>query len=279
MMKLVTLYECRYLPFARKHLKPKTVMEYDRLIRREILPRLGERFIQKLTLDDVEALHEAVPGKVQANRAVSYLSAVLTFAVERRLLTVHPFRGLIRRNPETGCEFFYTPAQCQALQAAAARDPDIRAKYLVLELLTGSRPGELLESGPSWRHGSVLRTPDSKTGARTVYLSPRACAILDGLTAIEGRYFPGLTPGALRRPWERLCREAGVPQARQYDLRHTFASAALAAGHNLDAVGQTMGHRKVQTTRRYAHLAPDVGLKIVAAAAERMGEWATGTNS
>lgn len=269
MMKLITLFECRYLPFARKHLKPKTVWEYERLFRREILPRLGETFLHKLTLEDAERLHEQVPGKVQANRAVSYLSAVLTYAVDRRILDTHPCRG-VKRNRERGREFFYTPAQTKALLAACARHTDVRAKYIALELLTGVRPGELLESGPSWRHGAVLRTPDGKTGARTIFLPDAACAILDGLKVRGGRYFPDLTPGRLRRPWERLCREAGVPRARMYDLRHTFASAALAAGHNLDAVGQAMGHAKVQTTRRYAHLAPDVGLKIAASAAERM---------
>jgi integrase len=270
MTKFTTLFENRYLPWARRHLKAKTLAEYERLTRREILPRLGERFIEQITLDDAEELHTAVPGKVQANRAISYLSAVLTFAVERRLLALHPFRGLIRRNREKGREFFYSPAQTRALLDAAARCLDIRAKYIALELLTGTRPGELIESGPNWRHGAVLQLPDDKTGGGSVFLSPRACAILDSLEAVGGKYFPDLTLGSLRRPWERLCRDAGVPRARMYDLRHTFASAALAAGHNLDAVGQAMRHRKVQTTRRYAHLAPDVGVKIAAAAAERM---------
>lgn len=272
-MKLADLFEKRYAQHIRRTLKPKTVEEYERLIRVVILPRLGARLIATLTLDDAEDLHAEVPGKVQANRAVTLLSGMLTYAVERRLLPVHPCRG-VKRNPEKGCEFFYSPEQTRALLAAAAAWADIRAKYIALELLTGVRPGELLESGPSWRYDSVLRTPDGKTGGRTIYLPPAACAILADLTPIlnEGilRYFPddGMD---LRRAWVRLCRDAGVPRARLYDLRHTFASAALAAGVPLDVVAQMLGHRKVQTTRRYAHLAPDIGLKGAAAAAERMG--------
>jgi integrase len=264
---LEQLFKARYLPHVKRHLKPKTVAEYERLAQAEILPMLGGRALESLTLDDAEALHAAVPGKVQANRAVSLLSGMLTFAVRRRLLAVHPCRG-VERNPERGREFFYDPAATRAILAAASGWGDIRAKYIALELLTGCRPGELLDSGPHWRHGAVLRTPDGKTGGRTIFLPPAACAILDGLEPCR-RYFPAGMD--LRRAWITLCRLAGVPRARLYDLRHTFASAALAAGQSLAIVGEMLGHRKAQTTKRYVHLAPDVGLKGAAAAAERMG--------
>jgi integrase len=271
-LTLLQLFERKYLPHVRRTLKAKTVDEYERCIRVLILPRLGARLIATLTLDDAEELHAAVPGRVQANRAVTYLSGVLTYAVEHRILPYNPCHG-VKRYPERGCEFFYTPDQTKAILAAAAAWPDIRAKYIALELLTGCRPGELRDSAPGWRHGSVLRTPDGKTGARTIYLPPAAEAILDGLAVVvtnqSETYFPADMD--LRRAFVRLCRLAGVPRARLYDLRHTFASAALAAGVPLSVIGEMLGHRKAQTTKRYAHLAPDIGVRGAAAAAERMG--------
>ena len=39
------------------------------------------------------------------------------------------------------------------------------------------------------------------------------------------------------------------------DLRHSFASRALARGHSLTMIGRLLGHRQPQTTARYAHLA------------------------
>lgn len=285
-MILTTLFETRYLPHARRRLKPKTAGEYERLIRKEILPRLGGRDVASLALDDIETLHEAVPGAVQANRAVSYLLAVVSFAVERKIIPEPPFRMPTRwRNPERGREFFYTPEQTTAILAAARAWDDIRARYIELELLTGVRPNELRDSGPSWRHGAALQLPDSKTGVGTVYLSERACAILDGLEPVwrvveewpvprepvfRLCYFPSAGMD-LRRAWVRICRDAGVPRARLYDLRHTYASAALAAGYNLDTVGLLLRHKKPQTTRRYTHLSPDVAVKAAEAAAERMG--------
>ena len=42
-----------------------------------------------------------------------------------------------------------------------------------------------------------------------------------------------------------------------HDLWHSFASRALALGESLPMIGKLLGHRKVDTTARYAHLARD----------------------
>jgi integrase len=266
-MTLDQLFEDHYLPHIRRKLKPKTVAEYERLARAEVLPRLGKRVICGLTFRDAEKLHGDVPGDVQANRAVSLLSAMLGYAAKRNHIVANAARG-VERNRERGREFFYTPEQTRALLAAASRMDDVRAKYIAVELLTGCRPGELLDANVRWRHGSVFKTPDGKTGGRTIFLPPAAEAFLPQPDE-RGRYFPEHM--SLRRTWERPCREAGVPAARLYDLRHTFASAALAAGESIAVIAQILGHRKVQTTMRYAHLSPDIGLRGAAAAAARMG--------
>ena len=48
---------------------------------------------------------------------------------------------------------------------------------------------------------------------------------------------------------------AGLNDVRFHDLRHSFASAAVAAGQGLPMIGKLLGHAQVQTTARYAHLA------------------------
>ncbi len=40
---------------------------------------------------------------------------------------------------------------------------------------------------------------------------------------------------------------------RLHDLRHSFASRALALGESLPAIGKLLGHARVETTARYAH--------------------------
>jgi integrase len=269
-VNLDQLFRTRYLPHVRRTLKPRSVAEYARLSEKVILSALGAIKLEEITLDRVEEWHAGQDAAVQANRALAVLSAALTYAVMRRLLPINPCHGAAR-NREKGKEFFYMPDQTQAILAAAAAWPDIRGRYLALTLLTGVRPDELLECAPAWRTAGAVRLPDAKTGGRTVYVSPAAEAILDVLVPdpVTGRYFPAGMD--LRRAWEGIVRKAGVPPARRYDLRHTFASAALATGATLDIVGRLLGHRKYQTTLRYAHLAPDVGVNAAAAAAARMG--------
>jgi integrase len=44
---------------------------------------------------------------------------------------------------------------------------------------------------------------------------------------------------------------------RIHDLRHTFASTAVATDQGLQMIGKLLRHAQVQTTARYAHLAAD----------------------
>jgi site-specific recombinase XerD len=71
----------------------------------------------------------------------------------------------------------------------------------------------------------------------------------------------GTKPGArltdLQPFWQRVRARAGLKDVRIHDLRHTFASTAVAAGQGLPMIGKLLGHAQVQTTARYAHLAAD----------------------
>ena len=44
---------------------------------------------------------------------------------------------------------------------------------------------------------------------------------------------------------------------RLHDLRHSYASHALALGESLSMIGKLLGHTSMGTTARYAHLARD----------------------
>ena len=50
---------------------------------------------------------------------------------------------------------------------------------------------------------------------------------------------------------------AGLHDVRIHDIRHSFASRALALGEGLPIIGRLLGHHRVETTARYAHLAGD----------------------
>jgi integrase len=131
-----------------------------------------------------------------------------------------------------------------------------------LLLLTGCRLGEILEL--KWSHldfeRRLLLLPDSKTGAKTVYLSEPALQILKGVVRIDGspHVFPGKLPseplGSIRKPWEHICKAAQLNNLRLHDLRHSFASVGAASGLSLPMIGALLGHSQPNTTARYAHL-------------------------
>ena len=68
---------------------------------------------------------------------------------------------------------------------------------------------------------------------------------------------PGIHLSDLQRPWRRIRERAGLEVMLIHDLRHTYASRALALGESLTMIGKLLGHTQVQTTARYAHLARD----------------------
>jgi site-specific recombinase XerD len=72
----------------------------------------------------------------------------------------------------------------------------------------------------------------------------------------------------VRTVWLSVRKEAQLPGTlRIHDLRHSFASHAIMAGESLFTVSRLLGHKRIQTTARYAHLADDT----LRASAERIG--------
>ncbi|MBL6597986.1 MAG: site-specific integrase [Alphaproteobacteria bacterium] len=111
--------------------------------------------------------------------------------------------------------------------------------------------------------GERLWLPDSKTGEKAIFLPAAAVELLSSLPRVEGNphVIVGQKAGGhligLRKIWMRVRRRAELNDVRIHDLRHSFASAAIAGGMSLPLVGKLLGHKPVQTTARYAHLADD----------------------
>ena len=110
------------------------------------------------------------------------------------------------------------------------------------------------------RDGTALGTswllPDTKTGARVIPLSPPAVKVLTGLPRTAGS--PWVLPRRkLDDAWRVVRGRAQLQDVRIHDLRHSYASRALALGESLPMIAKLLGHRQIETTARYAHLARD----------------------
>jgi integrase len=58
-------------------------------------------------------------------------------------------------------------------------------------------------------------------------------------------------PRTVSRVFHQLCTQAGVPQIRYHDLRHSCATLLLVAGFDLKTVNAIFGHSQISVTADY----------------------------
>lgn len=64
--------------------------------------------------------------------------------------------------------------------------------------------------------------------------------------------------GSVRKAHDAAVENAGIKEHfRLYDLRHTFATRAVAAGVDLPTLSAILGHTSIQMTMRYVHPAEE----------------------
>ena len=250
------------------HCKPSTQGEYRRSVELFIDPAIGEMRISEVQRKDIAKLHHDMRDKpYQANRTLGVLSKMSSLAEVWGLRPdgSNPCRH-VKRYKERNRERFLSPEETQrlgeVLREAEDEMPSAVAAFRLL-LLTGCRLSEIQFLRWEYVKDDYIELPDAKTGGRVVPLGPEARAILAGLSrehddpwVISGR-LPGSHITDLQKPWRRIRARAGLADVRIHDLRHSFASRALALGESLTMIGKLLGHTQVQTTARYAHLARD----------------------
>ena len=175
--------------------------------------------------------------------------------------------------------------QLDTLMAAIRRDV-LWHDFFYTELTTGLRRGELC--GLKWedfdseagtlkicrtvitQKGGNLVAGDTKTyaGKRTILLPHSTVRLLEARkhSALTEWIFPDLlhpeqptNPGTAYRQLKKLLADAGLPSIRFHDLRHTFATHALAGGVDAKTLSGILGHTKASfTLDTYAHVTGDM---------------------
>ena len=250
------------------HCKPSTREEYSRSVRLFVDPVIGELRVPEVQRKDIAALHHGLRDKpYQANRTLGVLSKMFSLAEVWgwRPDGSNPCRH-VKRYKEHKRERFLSPEETerlgQVLRDAEEEMPSAVAAFRLL-LLTGCRMSEIRDLRWDYVKDDCIELPDAKTGGRVVPLGPEARAVLSAIPRDEDNpwVIAGRLPGShltdLQRPWRRIRKQAGLEGVRIHDLRHSFASRALALGESLTMIGKLLGHTQVQTTARYAHLARD----------------------
>ena len=237
--------------------KPKTAETARTTVNRYILPALGKLPSMAVRRTQVMALHHRLADRpAMANAVLATLSHMYTLAEGWGAISegTNPCRSVVKY-PARRRERFLTDAEFdrlgRVLDEAPVRGGASPAAIAAIRLLmlTGCRKNEILAL--RWEDVGLeagdLTLADAKTGPRTVSLSPAAVKLLAGLPREPGNpwVIPGHKAGTHMRTiddaWYALRARAGLDDVRLHDLRHSFASRALALGESLPMIGNHHG--------------------------------------
>jgi|ERR1035437_8470645 integrase len=153
--------------------------------------------------------------------------------------------------------------------------------------LTGCREGEILSL--TWDavdlERGYLRLSDTKTGKSIRPLGQSAAEVLASLPRVEGNPYVivGVVPGQhikdIKRLWHAVRSAAQLTDVRIHDLRHSFASVPASSGESLLVIRSLLGHKRVATTERYAHLGDDPAKRAADRTAASIAGWLDGAQS
>ena len=278
--------------YMREHVamqcKASSAGAYRAALDNHILPALGELLVGAVASEHAAKLHYEMRGEpYAANAVLKIVSKMMSLAEDWGLRetgrnpcrAVRKYRTRPRERFLTDAEFGRLGRALDEIEAEGAVGPHVAAAIRLL-VLTGCRRNEILEL--RWDDvdctAGELRLRDSKTGIRMVPLTPVVADLLADIPRLADNpwVIAGQKRGAhltdINAPWLHLRARAELPGVRIHDLRHSWASRALALGESLSMIGRLLGHTRIETTARYAHLALDTEKASAAKVGGSIGE-------
>ncbi|TVR02772.1 MAG: site-specific integrase [Desulfovibrionales bacterium] len=260
----------QYLPYAKSY---KRSWEQDKTAIDDKMMRLwGHRKMNEFNAQDLIGFQNKLlegglkPGTV--NRYMALVKYIFNLAERWEVIEKSPTRN-VPRLEDNACKerFLTTEEMCRLLDALARCNRPAIPEIIEFLLLTGARRGEAL--GLCWKELDldkgvwVLPAERNKTKkSKTIPLSREAMELLKKRRDNGSEYvFPNPETGKPIRhlfwTWDKIRKEAGLPEVRIHDLRHSYASLLVNSGRSLYEVQKLLGHTQLSTTQKYAHLAHD----------------------
>jgi integrase len=255
--------------------KMHKLSHHDDAIRmKRILEAFASWPAESITSQDIERWFAEQHWKPATfNRYKALFSLVYRLGINSGRIKLNPARLVKTRTENNGrIRYLSTEEETRLRQEIAKHCPE-RLPEFDIAVHTGMRRSE--QYGLTWDcvdfEKRILTIPRSKHGGtRYVFLNEVALAALQVLWRFSngtGRVFSmgytsELSYGA--RGWfEKCVKEAKIESFTWHCLRHTFASNLVMRGVDIRTVQELLGHKTIQMTLRYAHLAPQHQLAAV----------------
>ena len=264
--------------------RPTTVDQVEGVLKRHILPTLGDRRLGSILPSDIQRwirrLSETLaPSTVGVCHRI--LSGIFKSAVADRRIVSNPCTGTkLPRVPKRKVQ----PISAAQLGAILEEMPERHRALLVMAAGTGLRQGELfgitvdrldLDAGTVLVDRQLINIngrepffapPKSQASVRIVPLPRTVVDILRGHLQrhpTDSLVFRNAHDQPLRRSafwteWRRATRAAGLHDIRFHELRHYYASLLIRHGESVKTVQARLGHASAsETLDTYSHLWPD----------------------
>jgi integrase len=294
----LTDYLERWLETSKPSLRTRSWQQYSQIVRQHIIPSIGTIRLKDLRPDQVQLFYTAKIDNGTGVRTVQLIHAVLhrslAQAMKWGLIARNPSDPVDKPRPKRTEMHTLDLEQVRALLKVVEGEP-LEALYH-LAVTTGLRQGELL--GLRWTdlhwetgtlhvqrqllyvrgRGFVFAEPKSAAGRRVVTLGAAMlgklrehrerqelrCRIVGERWQDNELIFPSSigTPIEARnlvRSLRQLTRQAGLPEIRFHDLRHTAATLMLQQGVHPKVVQERLGHSTISLTLdTYSHVLPSL---------------------
>ncbi|MGM0984678.1 MAG: tyrosine-type recombinase/integrase [Pseudomonadota bacterium] len=278
---LAELIEKTYLPHIQGY---KRSWSNDMsMLHNHILPVLGKLHLDEIKrqhLVEIFSRHRQSHRPASTNRLIVLMRYIFNCALRWEVegITRNPTAGIELYLENNKRERYLKEDEALRLFEALEASPNQLLPFIVaMLLLTGARRREVLNA--RWSDldldHRLWRIEFNKTGkTRHVPLSDGMMGLLNKLPRHETSDYLFTNPRTGKpfvkvfTSWDTARRRAGMPDLRIHDLRHSFASYVINAGHSLYEVQKLLGHTQVTTTQRYAHLSNDTLLTAAEKAAD-----------
>lgn len=209
-------------------------------------PRLDE--IDTPMLDELANILHQGRASGTVNNKLSSLAAMLRFALQRGWIDKRPIFPW--KDPGQHRIRWLKDNEEQEL---LSRLPDDVRAFCEILIHTGMRRGELLSLTKEQVDGDFIRLWKTKNKKpRSVPMTPRVKELVDQWVP-----FSELSIKRLQHHWGMARRQMGLVDDKEFvlhTLRHTAATRMLATTNNIVLVQQLLGHERIQTTLKYAHI-------------------------
>ena len=278
------------------HLEPRSLQAYKGKINNYIVPLIGHKKLRDLTYEDGVALQEFIIekrlSKKTNNNIVALLKQVLEFGTigkgDKKVLEINPFAGLKFLKEDKKRVKYWSKEQ--SLFFLENCEDDFYADFYTTAINTGMRIGELAAlqvKKIDFNSGQIDISNSLKIkNGGGFYLGsiknnePRSIPMSDLMRKVMMKRVMGKGPNDFlftdergreisiyhfkTRKFDPLQEKLGIKDPiRFHDLRHTYASTFMMAGGDLYTLKELLGHKKIESTQIYAHIADSHKQKAV----------------